>query len=236
MGIVSEVSGLHLDHVCFDIDGTLCDYGIDPQVALTRVCESLGVEATLDPEDYYELYKAVAVERPGDTYRAISDEAYRRLLEMHGYSDARLAERVGEAYRDVRLSSLSLYPETLEVLESLNGRYSLGIISNGPSEIQRAKLRKFRLARYFDSIIISGEVGVEKPSETIFALALGEAQAKAERSAHVGDSLRHDVKGALGAGLTSFWVNRGVLDLEITHVAPHYELQSLAELLPILDG
>ncbi len=227
---------LRLDCIYFDIDGTLCDYGLDPQVALERVCRDLRIEAILDPYEYYDLYKIVARAAPYRSYREISNEAYRRLLEKKGYGDAQLAERVGEGYRRARLESLSLYPETREVLDRLSESFRLGIISNGPSEIQRAKIKKFDLRRYFDAIIISGEVGVEKPSETIFSLALKLIRAEAAKSAHVGDDLKHDVKGALGAGLTSFWVNRGVLDFEGMDVAPHYELQNLGELLPLLDG
>ncbi len=233
---VSEVSPLQLDCICFDIDGTLCDYGVEPRTALERVCRDLGIEAALDPDEYYELYKVVAKERSESGYSEVSDEAYRRLLEREGYGDPQLAERVADGYRRTRLASIELYPETLEVLETLSQRFRLGIISNGPSEIQRAKISKFRLADYFEVIIISGEVGLEKPHEAIFNLALQQIQAEASRSAHVGDDLNHDVKGALGAGLTSFWVNRGVLNFQGVEVAPHYELENLRELLSVLDG
>lgn len=227
---------LQIEYIYFDIDGTLCDYGVHPRTVLRRVCAGFEIDATLDHHEYYDLYKVLAQERPDSSYEEISKDAYRGLLEKEGYGDATLAGRVAEAYRRIRLSSLRLYPETVAVLDSLSQRYRLGIISNGPSEIQREKMVKFRLVDYFDTVIISSEVGVEKPSATIFSHALQQAGAEAARSAHVGDSLSHDVKGALEAGFTSFWINRGVLDFDGVEVAPQYELQSLEELLPILDG
>ncbi|MFQ5839051.1 MAG: HAD family hydrolase [Thermoplasmata archaeon] len=226
---------IRLEYIYFDIDGTLCDYGLDPRAALKLVCERLDIDVTLDPYEYYELYKVAARERPGGTYEEVSNEAYRRLLESHGYRDSALARRMADTYRRARLASIGLYPDTIRVLESLSEKYTLGIISNGPGEIQWAKLDRFQLRDYFHTIIISGDVGVEKPSKAIFRLALNRAQAKAERSAHVGDNLRDDVHGALEAGLTSVWVNRGVLKSDGIVVRPHYELLSLSELLPILD-
>ncbi len=226
---------LDLRWIYFDIDGTLCEYGSDPREVLEGICRDLGVDASLDPHAYFELYKTVARERPGEGYRTVSDEAYRRLLARAGYPDDALARQVANAYREIRLRSIDLYPETREVLEALRSRVALGIVSNGPSEIQRAKLRKFRLEAYFDPVIISGEVGLEKPEPSIFHLALGRAKARPEDAAHVGDSLVHDVAGAAGAGLTSVWINRGVLD-DVGEVRPDHELADLRELLPLVGA
>ncbi len=222
--------------IFFDLDGTLCDYGIDPREALEGVSRGHGIDAALDPFEYYEFYKVVAAERPGESFEQISDEAYRRLLSRAGYDDLELAREIAAEYRRVRLESLSIFPGTNRVLQDLSRRYELGVISNGPSQIQRAKLSKFHLGDFFKTIVISGEAGVEKPDEAIFRLALEGLDARPTESAHVGDSLKYDVTGALRAGFTSFWVNRGVLQYEVTEVAPHYELNDLRELPPILDG
>lgn len=221
--------------LCFDIDGTLCAYGLPPHQALEGACREHGVDAAPDPADYYALYKVVARERPRAGYRAVSDEAYRRLLARQGWDDADLAGRVAAAYRRSRLDSIQLYPETLEVLEALQGRVALGVISNGPGEIQWAKLEKFDLKRHFDAVVISGDVGVEKPEESIFRLALERLGAAARESAHVGDDPEADVLGAVEAGLTAFWVNRGVLPFEGVEARPHYEVADLRGVLDRLD-
>ncbi len=222
--------------IFFDIDGTLCDYGIDPREALKAVCHSHGVVASLDPYEYYESYKVVAKEKSRASYKEISDEAYRRLLQREGYDDLDLAGKIAEDYRQVRLASVNLYPGTKAVLDGLSERYKLGIISNGPSQIQRAKLSMFHLGEYFKTVVISGEAGAEKPESAIFHLALEGLRAAPQESAHVGDSLAHDVTGALRAGLTSFWVNRGVQEPEDLDVTPHFELGDLRELPRILNG
>lgn len=230
------MSSSELRWIYFDIDGTLCEYGTNPREVLADVCRDLGIDAVLDPDAYFDLYKVVARERPEGSYRQVSDEAYRRLLAQAGYPDAPLARRVAAAYREIRVGSIDLYPETVEVLEALRSRARLGVVSNGPSEIQRAKLRKFRLEGYFDPVVISGEVGVEKPEASIFRLALEQAGARPGEAAHVGDSLAHDVAGAAGAGMTSVWVNRGVLGGDAEEVRPDHELRDLRELLPLLGA
>ncbi|MDX1534293.1 MAG: HAD family hydrolase [Thermoplasmata archaeon] len=226
-----------LETLFFDIDGTLCEYGLAPNAALRRACLGAGIDADLDHHEYYDLYKVVQAERPAAGYEEVSDEAYRRLLAAHGWGDPAMARRVAASYRADRLASIELYPETREVLDTLYGEYPLGIISNGPGEIQWAKIKKFRLRPYFTTIVISGEVGTEKPEPGIFRLALERMNGVAETSAHVGDHPTADVRGARGAGLTSIWINRGVFTEDGgTAPAPHHEIQDLRGLLPLLRG
>jgi 2-haloalkanoic acid dehalogenase type II len=220
----------------FDLDGTLSEYGLAPNAALRQACGAAGVDADLDHHDYYDLYKVVQAERPSAGYEEVSDEAYRRLLAAHGWDDPAVARKVATTYRRDRLASIDLYPETLEVLDQLHGEYPLGIISNGPGEIQWAKVQQFHLQPYFGAIIISGEVGTEKPEAAIFCLALGRLDGTADASAHVGDRIKYDVAGARAAGLTSIWVNRGMFLARNGGVVPHHEIQDLRELLPLLKG
>lgn len=218
----------------FDIDGTLCEYGLAPKTALQQACAAAGIDAVLDHHEYYDLYRVVQAERPSGGYEGVSDEAYRRLLAAQGWDDPAIASKVAARYRRDRLASIELYPETMEVLEDLQGHYLLGIISNGPGEIQWAKVEKFRLQPYFNPIIISGEVGPEKPEAAIFRLALERLDGKPDAAAHIGDHLTYDIAGARGAGLTSIWVNRGVFPPPDGSAVPNYEIQDLRELPPLL--
>ncbi len=225
-----------LETLFFDIDGTLSEYGLDPNTALGQACAAAGIQANLDHHQYYDLYKVVQAERPTAGYEEVSDEAYRRLLVAHGWDDPAVARKVAATYRTVRLASIALYPETREVLDTIHGDYSLGIISNGPGEIQWAKVEKFGLRPYFTTIIISGEVGTEKPGAAIFRLALERLNGEAGTSAHVGDNPTVDIQGAQDAGLTGIWVNRGVFPSPRGNATPHHEIQDLRELPPLLTG
>ena len=68
-----------------------------------------------------------------------------------------------------------LYPESQEVLQSLHGRYKLGIIAN-QSEGTEERLVQFGIREYFDVIVSSAEEGVSKPDKRIFELALQRAE------------------------------------------------------------
>ncbi|MEE8198436.1 MAG: HAD family hydrolase [Thermoplasmata archaeon] len=225
-----------LEVLFFDIDGTLCEYGLSPNTALRRAFAAVGIDETLDHHEYYDLYRVVRAERPSAGYEEVSDEAYRRLFAAHGWDDPSKARKVAAQYRQDRLASIELYPETMEVLDALHGDYPLGIISNGPGEIQMAKIEKFRLRPYFTTIVISGEVGTEKPEAAIFRLALERLNGEAGASAHIGDNPQVDVQGAREAGLTSIWINRGVHPVPSGKARPHHEIGDLRELLPLLEA
>lgn len=96
-----------------------------------------------------------------------------------------------------------LYPETREVLASLHGRVRLGVVSNFDSRL-RAILTQFGIAGFFDDLIISSEIGADKPSPRIFSAALALAGVSAEEALHVGDEPKADWQGAERAGIHAY--------------------------------
>jgi len=86
----------------------------------------------------------------------------------------------------------------------------LGLVTNGPSAVQRAKLDRLGLSDALDAVLISAEVGAAKPDARIFEAALDalDVTADPERVWHVGDSLAFDVAGARSAGIGAVWLNR----------------------------
>lgn len=108
-------------------------------------------------------------------------------------------------------SRLTLTPGMTRVLDLCRDRgWRLGIITNGPADHQRQKCRVLGLDRWIpaDHIIVSGDCGILKPDPAIFRLAQAQAGLDPAASLYVGDSYENDVKGALGAGWQSFWLNR----------------------------
>lgn len=105
--------------------------------------------------------------------------------------------------------TFTLFDETRGVLDELRRRgIRLGLITNGPSESQREKLRRVGIDGLFDLVIASGDVGVLKPDAAIFALAVRELGVPASASLHAGDNFDADVVGAHRAGLTAVWIAR----------------------------
>lgn len=103
-------------------------------------------------------------------------------------------------------------PEALEGLRRKGLR--LGVISNwDPSA--RALLRRHGLEGFFERIVVSSEVGLEKPAPEIFRLAMGQAGVSAMESLYVGDNYYVDAVGARAVGMASLIINRfGSLGVE----------------------
>lgn len=95
-----------------------------------------------------------------------------------------------------------------KVLSSLKkAGLKLGLVSNAvPST--RDKISTLSLDVYFDTIVLSGEVGHEKPDPEIFETALQDLSLTPEETVHVGDNLYADVEGAHKAGITPVLLDR----------------------------
>lgn len=156
-----------------------------------------------------------------------------RILRKLGIDDKELAMHVSQAYYRTWVSHLKLFPEVREVLKTLRPHYKLGVISNGPSDLQRYKLKLFDLEREFDPIVISGEVGVAKPDPKIFRHALERAKVLPSEALYVGDSPTYDIAGAKGIGMKMAWVNRDGVPTENLEIKPDFVVHELRVILKL---
>jgi putative hydrolase of the HAD superfamily len=136
-------------------------------------------------------------------------EAWRAALAELGIDDPALATSLSDAYVASQRSGHPLIDGAAELVHSLEGRCRLGLLTNGPADIQRFKIASTGLGDCFGAVVISGEVGLGKPDPDIFALTLAQLGAKAESAVMVGDSWERDIIGALDAGLEAVWVAAG---------------------------
>lgn len=100
-------------------------------------------------------------------------------------------------------------PRVLALLDQLQPRYRLAVVTNGSSRRQREKLSRAGLQGRFDHLFISEEVGAEKPDPAIFNHALRESGLSAGDVLFVGDDPRRDIAGAQAVGLRTCWVAHG---------------------------
>lgn len=96
-----------------------------------------------------------------------------------------------------------LEENVLETLEYLKSKYKLGMVTNGSPVFQSNKIASSGLAKYFDDIIISGNVGVHKPSKEIFLMSCEHLGVLPQEAVYVGDQMYNDITGAENAGLTA---------------------------------
>ena len=100
-----------------------------------------------------------------------------------------------------------VFPDTRAVLARLAGEYQLGIISNFDGRL-RLVLDELGIGSLFRHVIISSEVGADKPGPWIFQEALRVAGIRANEALHVGDEPGADWEGAAAAGLQVFRLKR----------------------------
>lgn len=120
------------------------------------------------------------------------------------------------------------------LLDQLGTAYRLSIITNGISYVQRSRLKRLNLGKYFEHVFISEEIGHSKPSEGFFNHVLDKLSVHAPKNILViGDSLKADVAGALKAGLDVCWFNPYGTINDSPH-QPHYEIKSWQEFHSLL--
>jgi putative hydrolase of the HAD superfamily len=151
--------------------------------------------------------------------------------------DVALAESLAEQYRAERVACIRAYDDVLPCLERLAGRVRLGVITNGASDLQRAKLEHAGLREWFDVTIISGEEGVAKPSAGIFTTLVETLGASPDEIVLVGDNPINDVAGACTAGLAGILLRRPdaplFRDFDASHHVAISTLNELPDLLAI---
>ncbi len=110
-----------------------------------------------------------------------------------------------------------------------------GLVSNGAGTTQRRKLAATGLAASFDTVVISGEVGLRKPDAAIFLLATRRLGVAAGDAWFVGDHPLLDVDGPRRAGLTAAWL-AGAHPWPDALLRPPHVLLTLSELRPLVGA
>ena len=100
-----------------------------------------------------------------------------------------------------------LYPEVFEVLEKLQPRFQLAVISNFDGRL-RMILEQLGVSKFFKNVFLSSELGADKPDPEIFRRALSMMHFQPNEVLHVGDDPERDWKAAAAAGLSIFELDR----------------------------
>lgn len=140
------------------------------------------------------------------TYR---QEAWTAALEELGADDPGLASAMSAAYEEAQRGGHPLVAGAAEAVQWAAARFRLGLLTNGPADIQRHKLEGTGLAGFLNAVVVSGETGAGKPSPDAFRFAVEALGVAAGEAVMVGDSWERDIRGALEAGIAPIWVSAG---------------------------
>lgn len=109
------------------------------------------------------------------------------------------------------------------------------VLTNGPADIQRAKIDRARLSDLFDALGISGALGVGKPDPASFRSMIEALDASPHTTLMIGDSWSRDIEGAVAIGMPAVWLSHGRPQPRplpgVTVIATLDELSPIAEQL-----
>jgi len=174
--------------------------------------ESRGVDVPygLLVEVYRPIARRHAQEADADGYRELDyEKRIERVFAELGLEDAEeLARGAWRAYLDEWPRQTEFFPETPGILDSLRGRYKLGVITNYmDGHTCQLVFDKLGYRETFDALVVSAEVGYRKPATVIFEQALRETGSRPENCVMVGDTYEADVVGANNMGMYSVLVD-----------------------------
>jgi len=215
-----------------DLDHTLFDSDVSEDTAFAETLLAAGIEA---PERYKAAYRTInlelwaCVERHELSPQQVRTRRFERLVEIEGIDADPL--QMADDFVAGLCANGELYEGAREVLEQLGQLVSLALVTNGLSEVQRARIERLGIDAYFDAVVISAEVGVAKPGPEIFDIAFQALGAPARSSAvMVGDNLSSDIEGGANYGIATCWYNPDGRSTERTDRVVH-EIRKLEELL-----
>ncbi len=229
----------NIKHVFFDLDHTLWDFETNSQTTLREMFRHYQLHELLacSFDRFLSLYKKINDELWSDyrqhkiTKNELRVQRFYQTLLAFDYSSPLLAEKMADYYVNHSPYKTALFPGAIETLNCLNRKYDLHIISNGFTEVQHIKLSKSKIKGFFKEIVLSEEVGVNKPHSEIFRYILNKLKTTPQQTVMIGDNIEADMKGAAAVGIPQILFN----PKKIRHnFKPTYEITALPELQSIL--
>lgn len=219
-----------------DADGTILDYKASERFALENAFKTLGTD--LDFETVLPLYCTINAGVWLDFEAGRISSTVLRWLRFEKLFEALGIEadpqKFAQAYLEFFGSTGFILPSTHEVLTYLQSKYTLALITNGLMDVQYSRLDNADIRKYFSTIIVSDEVGAQKPDPAIFDILFEQSGHKEKKtSLIIGDGLSSDIAGGIGYGIDTCWINLEKQDNDSPYT-PTYEITELEKLFDLL--
>lgn len=221
--------------IFLDLDDTILDFHRSEAVALSKTLRSLNVDPT---EEIVARYSAInrahwqALERRELTRAEVLTGRFRQLF---GELGKNVSPNVAQSLYEKNLSESHFFVDGApRLLMTLSRKYSLYIASNGTTMVQNSRIASAGIARYFEGIFLSEELGADKPQPEFFERATSRIlEYKPEEAIILGDSLTSDMQGGINAGMHTCWFNPH--NRERGNITPEFEIKDLAEFDAVLQ-
>jgi len=206
-----------IDAILFDVGGTLVDLRPTKEEIFQRHLKAHGLDIpleTLTPilAKAERRFDAQTAELNGKNEEPFWEKYDNFVLDKIEYTGERtsFSKDLSDDFARLipQVTNWVEFPDARPLLEDLADRkFRLGVISNA-TDLARNVLVNLDLKKFFETVVISAEVGVNKPDPKIFHIATKELKVPPNRAIYIGDRLAVDVMGATRAGMNAILVDR----------------------------
>lgn len=201
----------HVEHIFFDLDHTIWDFEKNSNETLSEIFEEFELTKFITNKErflatyqtvngqFWKKYREGQIDKQTVRFGRFSETLNRFKVPNH----ESLGQKIGDVYVERAPHKKNLFPDAHETLAYLSQKYPLHIITNGFKEVQFIKLNGADLSKYFDVILCSEDVGVNKPNKKVFHHAMELAKSSPSNSLMIGDSLEADILGAQSVGMST---------------------------------
>ena len=226
-------------NIFIDLDDTIYDFAAASRESFEEAYSLLGYERYFNSFNHFmSLYEPHNLELWGlygegkITKAELNSDRYSYPLRMVGIENQELADTFCREVLGRIPTKNKVIPGAIELLEYLYSKYNLYILSNGFKELQEHKMQTAGLRKYFKRIVLSDDIGINKPNPELFIHALQVANSTTEESIMIGDMFDTDIAGAAGVGMDQIFYNRK--GLELLPFEPTYTVRDLLQIKEIL--
>jgi HAD superfamily hydrolase (TIGR01509 family) len=229
--------------IIFDVSDTLIEYSPNWARVFGDKIRSLGIDVS--DEMTWEINKAVYWANGEQTRREqngaprATEDELSRLMDEAALSCVQYPSEMKDTYLQIMAcmpmpkQKMTVIPGVFDMLDALQGKYRLAIVSNHYKWLVDY-LKEINLYDYFESVIVSEVVGVEKPNVRIMELVLNELDLPPESCLYVGDH-QLDVLCSKQAGMDCAWIARTEAKLHYSiPFSEDYKIDKVTKLLDIL--
>lgn len=189
------------------------------------------IKALLDKIRIRKPYSSVVIKSPADRERYLI--GLNEELLMH-FGLEKFSRELFQ-FMSKRASGWILNQDSLFLLGELRKmNFKLGVASNFDGTL-RQRLMSLGIHNFFSQILVSAELGLEKPDASFFSQMSLAAKTSPENIFHIGDSFHLDYEPARAAGLNAILVSP-YLNAEVPQSAQVRTLREALDLIKSLSG
>lgn len=228
----------HYTHILFDLDNTILSFDHASGLAFDNIVSDLGLG---NPARLYSIYKVInkkvwaELEEGKITLDEVRSKRWRLFFDEIQCNADPLD--TNDLYLHYLTDHIKFEEGAMDLLRYFYDRkITMCIITNGLKEVQRPRINKAAIGHFFESIVVSDEIGIAKPHTDFFDFVMSELDhPDKQKTLIVGDTLQSDIRGGEQYGIDTCWYNPKNANNELD-ITPTYTINRLEELQRLVIG